>query len=100
MAKQHASAKRKKSGSLALHLVMLLLLVALGYQLHTQQKQLQTAQAEKDQYTRQVETLKQSNEALRADIAEGATDEKMEELARSELGWTAPNEYVFYDKSN
>lgn len=47
-----------------------------------------------------METLKQDNEALRADIAEGATDEKMEELARNELGWTDSNEYVFYDKSN
>ena len=43
---------------------------------------------------------KQSNDALRADIAEGATDEKMKDLARDELGWTDPDEYVFYDKSN
>ena len=44
--------------------------------------------------------MTRSNETLKADIDEGVTDEKMKELARDELGWTDPDEYVFYDKSN
>ena len=34
-------------------------------------------------------------EQLAADIAEGATQEKMQEIARRELGWVLPGEYVF-----
>ena len=33
--------------------------------------------------------------ALRADIEEGCTPEKMQEIARRELGWVLPGEYVF-----
>ena len=78
MAKGASKPAKKRSGGLLIHV----------------------AQAEKDRTAQQVETLKQSNDALRADIAEGATDEKMKDLARDELGWTDPDEYVFYDKSN
>lgn len=100
MAKKAAGAAKKRSGSLSVHLVLLLVLAVLGWRLYVQQGENEKARAEHDAYAQQVETLKQDNEALRADIAEGATDEKMEELARNELGWTDSNEYVFYDKSN
>ena len=80
--------------------IVVLVLAVLGWRLYVQQGENEKARAEHDAYAQQVETLKQDNEALRADIAEGATDEKMEELARNELGWTDSNEYVFYDKSN
>ena len=100
MAKIAAGAAKKRSGSLSVHLVLLLVLAVLGWRLYVQQGENEKARAEHDAYAQQVETLKQDNEALRADIAEGATDEKMEELARNELGWTDSNEYVFYDKSN
>lgn len=48
----------------------------------------------------QVDAQRQANESLAADIAEGTTPEKMEELAREELGLVTPGEYVFYDVSN
>ena len=92
MAKKAAGAAKKRSGSLSVHLVLLLVLAVLGWRLYVQQGENEKARAEHDAYAQQV--------ALRADIAEGATDEKMEELARNELGWTDSNEYVFYDKSN
>ena len=47
-----------------------------------------------------MDAQRQANESLAADIAEGTTPEKMEELAREELGLVTPGEYVFYDVSN
>ena len=100
MAKEAAKGAKKRSGGLLIHVAILLIAAAIGWQLHSLRSQVASAQAEKDRTARQVETLQQSNEALRADIAEGATDEKMKDLARDELGWTDPDEYVFYDQSN
>ena len=100
MAKEASKPAKKKSGGLLLHAAILLILAAIGWQLYSLRSQVAGAQTEKDRTAQQVETLKQSNDALRADIAEGATDEKMKDLARDELGWTDPDEYVFYDKSN
>lgn len=100
MAKQKAGRTKKASGGILLWLLILLLLAALGWTLRTVQAQVRAAEAEKDRYAQQVTQLQQDNESLRADIAEGATDEKMKELARDQLGWTDPNEYVFYDRSN
>ena len=42
---------------------------------------------------------RRENDALAADIAEGPTREKIEEIARDELGLVTPNEYVFDDIS-
>ena len=100
MAKGTAKPAKKRSGGLLIHVAILLLLAAIGWQLYHLQSQIASTQAEKDRTAQQVEMLKQTNDALRADIAEGATDEKMKDLARDELGWTDPDEYVFYDKSN
>ena len=100
MAKGAVKPAKKRSGSLLTHVAILLILAAIGWQLYSLQGQIASTQAEKDRTSQQVEMLKQNNDALRADIAEGATDEKMKDLARDELGWTDPDEYVFYDKSN
>ena len=100
MAKGAVKPAKKRSGGLLIHIAILLILAAIGWQLYSLQGQIASTQAEKDRTAQQVEMLKQNNDALRADIAEGATDEKMMELARDELGWTDPNEYVFYDRSN
>lgn len=91
---------RRRGGGLLLQLLLLLVLAAVGWQLHSLRAQVRDAQARRDQTAQQVESMTQSNEALRSDIAEGATEEKMKELARNELGLTEPNEYVFYDQSN
>ena len=100
MAKGASKPAKKRSGGLLIHIAILLILAAIGWQLYSLQSQIASTQAEKDRTAQQVEMLKQNNDALRADIAEGATDEKMKNLARDELGWTDPNEYVFYDRSN
>ena len=65
-------------------LVILVLLVAIGWQLYGLRSQVRRAQEEREQYA-----------ALEADITEGPTDEKLEEIARDELGLVKPGEYVF-----
>lgn len=100
MAKHKNGTVSKLSGGVLFWLLILLTLAALGWTLHSVQTQVRAAEAERDRYAQQVALTEQSNTALRDDIAEGATDEKMKELAREELGWTDPDEYVFYDRSN
>ena len=99
MAKPVKPAKKKKSGNLLVHVVILLLLATVGWRLYALQGQVRAAQAERDQYARQVENV-QENETLRSDIAEGPTEEKMKELAREELGMIDSNSYLFLDRSN
>ena len=64
------------------------------------QEQVRAAEAEKEALAAQVQAKQQENDALAADIAQGSTQEKMEEMAREELGLVYPGERVFYDTSN
>ena len=64
-------------------LVILVLLAAIGWQLYGLRSQVRRAQEQRE------------NAALEADITEGPTDEKLEEIARDELGLVKPGEYVF-----
>ena len=102
MAKQHASEKKGRHGksSLLTKLVILLLLIALGWQLQDLQRQVKSAREEKERSAEQVELQQRENDSLAADIAEGPPVEKVEEIAREELGLVTPNEYVLYDTSN
>ena len=88
MAKGASKPAKKRSGGLLIHVAILLILMAIGWQLYSLRSQVAGAQAEKDRTAQQVETLKQSNDALRADIAEGATDEKMKDLPVT--SWAGP----------
>ena len=100
MAKEASKPAKKRSGGLLIYVAILLLLAAIGWQLYHLQSQIASTQAEKDRTAQQVEMLKQTNDALRFFNDKATTDEKMKDLARNELGWTDPDEYVFYDKSN
>ena len=73
-------------------LVILVLLVAIGWQLYGLRSQVRRAQEE---YAALVAEKQRENAALEADITEGPTDEKLEEIARDELGLVKPGEYVF-----
>ena len=57
MAKPVKPAKKKKSGNLLVHVVILLLLATVGWRLYALQGQVRAAQAERDQYARQVENV-------------------------------------------
>ena len=78
-------------------LLLLAVLLGIGWQLYRLQGQVEAAQAEKDRLAAQVEIVRQENSALSADIAAGGSQEKMEEIARNELGMVFPGEYVLCD---
>lgn len=96
MAKQ-----RKRAKPVRLHvglltkLLIVILLAALGCKVYALREQVADAETEKARVAALVESKRQENDALSADIAEGCTPEKMQEIARRELGWLLPDEYVF-----
>lgn len=99
--KRRAEKKRRllRAGPLT-KLLLLALLLGIGWQLYRLQDQVEAVQAEKDRLAAQVEVQRQENDALAADIAAGNTQEKMEEIARNELGMVYPGEYVLCDGVN
>ena len=99
MAKSSKKQGRPRAGLLT-KLAVLVLVAVLGWKLFDLQQQVQAAQAEKERYAAQVDRQQQINHALESDIEEGATPEKIEEIARAELGLVTPGEYVFFDTSN
>ena len=99
MAKKAEQQKKHPRASLLTKIVLLVVLAAIGWQLYGLQSKVAAAQAEKERYAAQVAQTQRENEALAADIAEGPTREKVEEIARDELGLVTPNEYVFDDVS-
>ena len=100
MAKAAKIKKQHARASLLTKLLVLLLLAGIGWQLFHLQEQVRAAEAEKEALAAQVQAKQQENDALAADIAQGNTQEKMEEMAREELGLVYPGERVFYDTSN
>ena len=100
MSKKERAAKRKRrilrAGPLTKALLLILLL-GISWQLYRLQGQVEAAQAEKDLLAAQVEVMRQENSTLASDIAAGGNQEKMEEIARNELGMVFPGEYVLCD---
>lgn len=100
MAKKEQAANGKRRvlrAGLLTKLLLLAVLLGIGWQLYRLQGQVETAQAEKDRLAAQVEVKRQENSILSADIAAGGSQEKMEEIARNELGMVFPGEYVLCD---
>ncbi|WP_295752775.1 septum formation initiator family protein [uncultured Oscillibacter sp.] len=95
MAKQKKRVRRQLRMGLLTKLLVVLLLAALGCQVYALREQVADAEAEKARVAALVERRRQENDALTEDIAEGCTPEKMQEIARRELGWALPGEYVF-----
>ena len=89
--KQRAKKRPHPRSGFLTKVVILVLLAAIGWQLYGLRDQLKTAQEEKDRYAAEVAAQQQENDALAADIAQGSTPEKMEEIAREELGLVDPN---------
>ena len=96
MAKQRKTPKAVKlRAGLLTRLLIVTLLAALVCEVYALREQVSAAEAEKARVAALVEGKRQENDALRADIEEGCTPEKMQEIARRELGWVLPGEYVF-----
>ena len=76
-------------------LLIVTLLAALICKVYALREQVSDAEEEKARVAALVESKRQENDALAADIEGGCTPEKMQEIARRELGWALPGEYVF-----
>ena len=100
MARQKKPPRQRVRASLFTKVLILVLLVGIGWQLVRLRDQVEAAEAEKARLETQIQAQQQENDALAADIAEGNTQEKMEEIARETLGLVYPGERVFIDKSN
>ena len=85
---------RPRAGFL-MKVIIVALLVALGWKVYDLHGQIEAAEQEKERYAAQVAQMEQENAALEADIAEGPTEEKLQDIARDELGFVKPGEYVF-----
>lgn len=96
MAKQRKTPKAVKlRAGLMTKLLIVILLAALACKVYALREQVWDAEAEKARIAAAVESKRQENDALSADIEEGCIPEKMQEIARRELGWLLPGEYVF-----
>ena len=95
MARAGRQPKKRSRGSVLTKLLILVILAAIGWQLYGLRSQVRRAQEEREQYAALVAEKQRENAALEADITEGPTDEKLEEIARDELGLVKPGEYVF-----
>jgi len=91
--------KTKKAGFLT-KIVLVVLLVYAGMSLYTIQNQIRSAKDEQEKLAVQVDTLRRENDSLASDIADSNNPEKLQDVARSELGMVMPGERVFYDVSN
>ena len=100
MAKQKKQPRQRVRASLFTKVLLLVLLVGIGWQLVRIHDQVEAAVEEKARLETQIQAQQQENDALAADIAEGGTQEKMEEIARETLGLVYPGERVFIEKSN
>ena len=92
MARAGRQPKKRSRGSVLTKLLILVILAAIGLQLRSLHSQVQDAQAQRDALTAQVQAQEQENAAL---AAEGATEDKMKEIAQEELGLISPNQRVF-----
>ena len=100
MARQKKQPRQRVRASLFTKVLLLVLLMGIGWQLVRIHDQVEAAVEEKARLEAQIQAQQQENDALAADIAEGNTQEKMEEIARETLGLVYPGERVFIDKSN
>ena len=90
MARAGRQPKKRSRGSVLTKLLILVILAAIGLQLRSLHSQVQDAQAQRDALTAQVQAQEQENAALAADIAEGATEDKMKEIRAGRAGADLP----------
>ena len=101
MARRKSRTERKpRHVNVVVIVLVLVILAAMGWRLNGLRAQLETARFERDRYQEQVDAMEEKNASLSADIEEGVTEEKIEDIARNDLGMVLPGEYVFYNTGN
>ncbi len=100
---KHTKAKKHTAGfgltGILVKLVVIALVIYAAVTLYHLHGQIQVATAQQVDLAAQVQVLQDRNQALRADIAASDKQEKLEEVARDELGMVKNGEKVFYDTS-
>lgn len=94
------AAPRKKSGTLPAALLLLALALLIGSHLLSLRDRIDSAEAEKQSLSAQVDALARENDALSSALDKSDDEEYLQELAREQLDVVSPGERIFYDVSN
>ena len=94
MAKATKTEKKRPSSRLTA-LILAVLLLGSGIQLGGRVDQIRTAEAEEAVYAQRLAELQETNARLAAEIENSDDPALVEDIARNELGMTAPGEKVF-----
>ena len=86
----------KKRGGM-MTLVVLLLIGVVTVEIVNVYEQIDTARAEEQMLTQQVEQYKRENAALASDLQRADDPEFIKEMARERLNMAEPGERIFYD---
>ena len=91
---------RFKKAGIFTKLVIIALAVYAVVSLVSVRSRIAEAQELREELSRQVAAVSQTNEELSYQIEHGADDKTIEEIARDKLGLVLPGETIFYDISD
>ena len=94
-----AAQQKRSAGTLAV-LFVLILLLAVGYQLVNIRAKLASAEAEQSVLAERVARQEQENRSLEAALERSEDPEYLQQLARDRLGMVSPGQKDFYDVSH
>lgn len=95
--KKPAQRKKKTKPSSRLTVIILAaLLMGIGVQIYSMFGQLQAARAEEAVYAQKLSALQETNRQLQEDLDNSGSMDLIEDIARDQLGLTAPGEKVFH----
>ena len=92
--------KPKKRVSMFVVLFVVVLLLAVGYQMANIRAKLANAQAEQSALAERVARQEQENRSLEAALERSEDPEYLQQLARDRLGMVSPGQKDFYDVSH
>lgn len=94
MARKPSKLKIRRSSMFAIMLLIALSL-AMGYVLHQMNTQIDLARAEQAVYAQRLAQLQDTNARLADDIAHSDDPERIEDIARNDLGMASEGEKIF-----
>lgn len=94
MTRKSSRPKMRRSSMFAI-MLLIVLTIAMGYVLHQMNTQLDLARAEQAVYAQRLANLQDTNARLADDIAHSDDPERIEEIARNDLGMASEGEKIF-----